>query len=78
MQEDIYRLRQRYPNFVHIRPVYPEQEETIRLQAAADMPIDELFRQFYRRQTGGAEPEEELVQLFLELLQEEDEAEVAP
>ncbi len=77
-QEDIRRLRQHYPNLVHIRPVYPEQQETDSVSLEeADMPVDELFRQFYRRQTGGAEPEEELVQLFLQLLQEE-EAEVAP
>jgi exonuclease SbcD len=35
------------------------------------VPIDELFRRFYARQTGGAQPEPELVQLFLELMKEE-------
>jgi len=77
-QEEIFRLRKNYPNFVHIRPVYPEQEETEGFRPpAAGMPVDELFRQFYRRQTGGAEPEEDLVHLFLQLLHEEEE-EVAP
>ena len=32
------------------------------------MPIDELFRKFYQDRTGGAEPERELVSLFLTLI----------
>lgn len=77
-QEDIFQLRKQYPNFVYIRPVFPEREETERTRAVgADLPVDELFRQFYRKQTGGAEPDDGLVRLFLQLLQDEEEAEVA-
>jgi exonuclease SbcD len=36
------------------------------------MPIDELFTSFYKRQTGGAQPDEALISLFLELVGEED------
>ncbi|WP_265182149.1 hypothetical protein [Geomicrobium sp. JCM 19055] len=36
-----------------------------------DVPIDELFRQFYVKRTGGAEPEQEVMQLFLSLLDDE-------
>lgn len=71
--EEIHRLRKLYPGFIHIRPVYPEQDEKGEQRVTANLPIEELFKQFYRRQTGGAEPEEELVRLFLELLNEGEE-----
>ncbi|MNH45795.1 hypothetical protein D3C79_1083420 [compost metagenome] len=45
-----------------------ELEETSRSR----MPVQELFRKFYQRQTGGAEPEDSLIGLFLELTEEED------
>ena len=35
------------------------------------VPIEELFVRFYEKQSGGAKPEEELVRLFLSLLQDE-------
>lgn len=68
--EQIQLLRKSHEGIVHIRPIYPEMagsEE--RMVSKSDMPIHELFRRFYQRQTGGAEPEESLVQLFLELLE---------
>jgi exonuclease SbcD len=34
--------------------------------------VHELFRKFYQRQTGGALPEDNLVQLFLELVDEDE------
>jgi len=71
--EEIHRLRKLHPGFIHIRPVFPELEERRERLATAELPIEELFKQFYRRQTGGAEPEEALVRLFLELLSEEGE-----
>jgi exonuclease SbcD len=77
--EQIHELRKRRDGFIHIRPVYPEMEA----EAAAArerreaLPIDELFRRFYARQTGGAQPEPELVELFLELMRQEDESEAA-
>lgn len=36
------------------------------------LPLPDLFRKFYQRQTGGAEPEDHLVDLFLELVEEEE------
>ncbi|MNL66269.1 hypothetical protein D3C87_1907070 [compost metagenome] len=39
--------------------------------ARSRMPVQELFRRFYQRQTGGAEPEDSLIELFLELAEEE-------
>lgn len=76
--EQIHKLRQARDGFIHIRPVYPElQPEAMEPVSASKLPMDELFRRFYERQTGGAQPEPELVRLFLELLtSEEDDAAV--
>ncbi|AEI42664.1 exonuclease SbcCD subunit D [Paenibacillus mucilaginosus] len=72
--EQIHKLRQTREGFIHIRPVYPEMEAVLQSEAvsATKAPMDELFRRFYERQTGGAQPEPELVKLFLELLAEEE------
>lgn len=67
--DQLQQLRKAREGIIHIRPVYPEmrQEEQ---EADRRMPVDELFRRFYSRQTGGAQPEEELVRLFLSMLQD--------
>ncbi|WP_068774354.1 exonuclease SbcCD subunit D [Paenibacillus sp. FJAT-26967] len=70
---EIQTLRKAHGGFIHIKPVYPllsAQEETA-AASTAGLPVDELFRRFYERQTGGAVPEPELVRLFMELLQDE-------
>lgn len=70
--EEIHALRKWRDGFIHIRPVYPELEaEAAAVARREAVPIDELFRRFFARQTGGAQPEPELVQLFLELMKEE-------
>jgi exonuclease SbcD len=66
--EEIHRLRKHHTGLVQIRPVFEDQLTTAEVQRQADLPIEELFRRFYERQTGGAQPEEELTQLFLDLL----------
>ncbi|MEC0369886.1 exonuclease SbcCD subunit D [Paenibacillus chibensis] len=71
---EIQRLRKSREGFVHIRPVYPEMEQAELQYERSGLPVSELFRKFYQRQTGGAEPEEELTQLFLELVEEEEQA----
>ncbi|MEO3947372.1 exonuclease SbcCD subunit D [Gorillibacterium sp. CAU 1737] len=68
--EQIQGLRQAREGIVHIRPVYSLEENELRNEMGDKLPIDELFRRFYAKQTKGAEPEPALVQLFLELLQE--------
>jgi len=68
---EIQRLRRSRDGFVHIRPIYPEMEREEFRQERSGLPVSELFRRFYQRQTGGAEPEDELVQLFLELVAED-------
>lgn len=67
--EQIQTLRRRHGGIVHIRPVYPEMAAEAAREAASSLPADEMFRRFYRKQTGGAEAEPELVTLFMELLE---------
>ncbi|WP_078408622.1 exonuclease SbcCD subunit D [Priestia abyssalis] len=69
--EEIHRLRKLHSGFVHIRPVFEEEEEHETPDTARNLPIDELFKRFYGRQTGGAQPDDELIQLFLSLVHEE-------
>lgn len=70
--EQIQSLRKAYDGFIHIRPIYPEMEAVRSALPKAALSMEEHFTRFYSRQTGGAQPEPELVQLFLELLQEKD------
>lgn len=69
---DIQRLRKSRDGFVHIRPIYPEMELEQEHYERSGLPVSELFRRFYQRQSGGAEPGDELVQLFLELVEEDE------
>ncbi|UVI33603.1 exonuclease SbcCD subunit D [Paenibacillus spongiae] len=76
----IQQLRRMHDGLIHIRPVYPEMvasdEEAGRPRD--ELPAEELFRRFFAKQTGGAEPDAETVRLFLELIAEEaDEAAAA-
>lgn len=70
--EQIQSLRKAYEGFIHIRPIYPEMEAVRAVVSRVDLSMEEHFTRFYSRQTGGAQPEPELVRLFLELLQEKD------
>ncbi|WP_026700867.1 exonuclease SbcCD subunit D [Salibacterium aidingense] len=73
--EDIHYLRKHHPGIVHIYPVFPEQETQPAAANRNQLPIDELFQRFYEKQTGGAEPEQELIDRFMELIAEEGEDE---
>lgn len=75
--EQIQSLRKAYEGFIHIRPIYPEMEAERVVVSRIDLSMEEHFTRFYSRQTGGAQPEPELVRLFLELLQEKDLADAA-
>lgn len=68
---EIQRLRKSREGIVHIRPIYPQMEQELEQVARSRMPVQELFRRFYQRQTGGAEPDDRLIELFLELAEEE-------
>lgn len=69
--DQLQNIRKLHSGIIHIRPVYPETAPA-ELAAAGALPIEEMFRRFYIRQSGGAEPEPELVQLFMELIGEEE------
>lgn len=68
---DIQRLRKSREGIIHIRPIYPQMEMELEQISRSRMPVQELFRKFYQRQTGGAEPEDQLIELFLQLTEEE-------
>ncbi|SDH55452.1 metallophosphoesterase family protein [Desulfosporosinus hippei] len=65
--QDIHNLRRQRERLINIRPVFPETEK-IAAEARSKLPIDELFRKFYQDRMGGAEPEQELVAMFLSLI----------
>ncbi|SDI26943.1 exonuclease SbcCD subunit D [Natribacillus halophilus] len=68
--DEIQAIRRAHPGIVTIRMILPE--ETFHMyETRRDLPIEELFRQFYEKKTGGAVPEPALTQLFLELLEED-------
>ncbi|KMM38955.1 exonuclease SbcCD subunit D [Guptibacillus hwajinpoensis] len=69
--EEIHRLRSQHSGFIHIRPVF-EKKEQQKEASYSSLPIDELFKRFYEQQTDGAEPDEELIQLFLELSENDE------
>lgn len=76
--EQIQRLRKEHSGIINIRPLYPQIAADTEMDEAGrrdQLPIDEMFRRFYTRQTGGAEADPALIQLFLELLQQTSESE---
>jgi exonuclease SbcD len=73
--EQIQSLRKLHGGIVNIRPVFPDFDKAeARTSASIGLPADEIFRRFYKRQTGGAVPDEQTVQLFMELLLESSES----
>lgn len=69
---EIQKLRKSREGIIHIRPVYPETIASEISEARTELPVHEVFRRFYQRQTGGAVPDDQLVKLFLELVNEDD------
>lgn len=69
---EIQKLRKAREGIIHIRPVYPEMLTEELRSARSELPVHEVFRRFYQRQTGGAVPDDSLVRLFLELVHEEE------
>ncbi|MDB5052258.1 MAG: subunit of exonuclease SbcCD [Bacilli bacterium] len=76
--EQIQSLRKQHSGIIHIRPIYSMADETVasEIMRRDQLPIDEIFRRFYTRQTGGAQAEPALVSLFLELLQQSTDVEM--
>ncbi|WP_026672686.1 exonuclease SbcCD subunit D [Alkalihalobacterium bogoriense] len=73
--EEIHRLRKLHSGFIHIRPVYKEMDKQVKV-ASSNVPLDEMFTRFYKKQTGGAVPEQDVIRLFLELVNEQVEEDV--
>lgn len=69
--EDIQQLRKLHAGIVNIRPIFPEMAQEEAGVSAANLSIEELFRRFYMQQTGGGQPDDELVKLFLDIIQHE-------
>ncbi|MDP4125713.1 MAG: exonuclease subunit SbcD [Bacillota bacterium] len=65
--QDIHTLRRQRERLINIRPIFPETEQIVS-ESRSKLPIDVLFRKFYQDKTGGAEPGQELVSLFLSLI----------
>lgn len=74
---DIQNLRKAYSGIVNIRPIYPQTEAEEQFSERAQLPVHELFRKFYERQTGGAVPDDRMVEIFLELIDGEEQLEPA-
>ncbi|WP_110114343.1 exonuclease SbcCD subunit D [Bacillus sp. CGMCC 1.16541] len=74
--EEIHRLRKLHQGFIHIRPVFDTAREELEQRSTRDIPVEELFKKFYERQTGGGTPDDELIKLFLTLVQDERTEEV--
>ncbi|MDI9261075.1 exonuclease SbcCD subunit D [Alicyclobacillus sendaiensis] len=70
---DIQELREARPHLVHIRPILPVREgfEDWDAQKSRSISPDVLFRRFFEEKVG-VPPDDALVQLFLELVQDVD------
>jgi len=64
--DEIQKLRKLCPRFVNVRTPLPEPAQVVHPAGLDKLPIDELFRRFYKKHHG-AEPEETLVRLFMEM-----------
>jgi len=63
-------LRKARPRIVGIRPILPDAQRIASSLPPQRRPVDALFAEFYRRSCG-AEPDPEMLKLFLELLDED-------
>jgi exonuclease SbcD len=68
--EQLANIRNSHQGLLNIRPVFTKQETIARHERIANQPIDMIFKDFYARQMDGAQPTEDVVQLFLEILDE--------
>jgi exonuclease SbcD len=74
---EIKQLKEIRPEIINIRPILKnEQAKSIILENRINLPIDQLFRQFYQKNYQ-IEPSPELIKLFLELLVDEKEGEAS-
>ena len=74
--DEVQRVRSRHPGIVQIRPVLVRPEEP-KVENGPPPTIEEQFRRFYADRHGGVPPAPELVRLFLELVESEEEEKTA-
>lgn len=74
--QEIKKLREIRPEIIHIRPILPEMTRILKLENRINLPVESIFRQFYYKNYS-AEPNEDLVKLFLQLLEDEREEEIS-
>ncbi|MFC4619631.1 exonuclease SbcCD subunit D [Camelliibacillus cellulosilyticus] len=70
---DVQQLRRHRSGIVQIRPVFQTEKEAEATERLTDLPMETVFARFYHQQTGGAEPDQALVDLFLDIVKEVDE-----
>lgn len=70
--EDIQLIRKSHKGIIHIKPVF-ELRQASEASTQQKLPIDKLFSKFYEVQTGGGQPDDKVMSLFLELIADEEE-----
>ncbi len=72
--DDIGRLKKAHPGLITIRPVFAGEQSnsSVKRVDRSNVPIDQLFTEFFTGKNGGVPPREELVKLFMELVNEEN------
>ncbi|QFT88309.1 Nuclease SbcCD subunit D [Bacillus sp. THAF10] len=69
--EEIHQIRKHHEGILHIRPIFPEMVGETAYVKMDSIPMEEHFIRFYEKQSGGAKPEEKLINLFLSLIKDE-------
>ncbi|MGV8122380.1 MAG: exonuclease SbcCD subunit D [Candidatus Xenobiia bacterium LiM19] len=67
---DLRKLKEKGAGIVNIRPVF-QIEEPLPAERRSQLPLDRLFIEFYRKQKKGSEPTEDVIRLFMRLVNDE-------
>jgi len=70
---EIQQLRKLHNGIIHIRPLFINEETVEQKERLSSLPLETIFQRYYSRQTGGASPDQKLVDLFLDIVKEVDE-----
>ena len=72
-QQEIKTMKTTKKDIIEIIPIFPKKESTFLVEEAGEnRSIKDQFIAFFQETTENAQPTEEVISLFLELLQEED------
>ncbi|GAB6184106.1 metallophosphoesterase family protein [Thermodesulfovibrio hydrogeniphilus] len=72
-QSKIKEMKRILPDIIEIKPIFPDDEINIEEFEIENKSIDELFKEFYLKEKR-FEPSQELIELFMKIIREEDEA----